>query len=144
MPYAADSPAGRDPGQVPAPPAGSPSPTRVSPRPAIGIVRPAGPAPPYRTVVGGLAKAGPTSDERVTALGLLTDGQNDNASAIGARQFRDAVARKGVRVFAVAMGATGCAAPVLKTVTTATGGTSLEADADSVAGQLDTIMKAVL
>lgn len=111
---------------------------------ALAAVRPAGPAPLYRTVVAGLAKAGPTTDERVTALVLLTDGQNDNASAIGARQFRDAVARKGVRVFAVAMGATGCAAPVLKTVTTATGGTCLEADADSVAAQLDTIMKAVL
>ena len=110
---------------------------------ALTAVRPAGPAPLYSTVVAGIAETGPTTDERVTALVLVTDGQNDNASAIGARQFRAAVSRKGVRVFAIAMGAAGCAAPVLRTVTTATAGTCLEADADDVTDQLETIMQAV-
>ncbi len=110
---------------------------------ALAAVRPDGPAPLFSTIVAGIAETGPTTDERVTALVLLTDGQNDNASAIGARQFRAAVSRKGVRVFAVAMGAAGCAAPVLRTVTTATGGACLEADADGVADQVETIMQAV-
>jgi hypothetical protein len=111
---------------------------------ALARVRPQGPAPLFTAIIAGLAEIGPTTDDRVTAVVILTDGQNDNASAVNAEQFRTAVTGKGVRVFAVAMGATGCAAPVLKTVTTATAGRCLEADAGTVADQLETIFEAVL
>jgi hypothetical protein len=122
---------------------------RGQPRPvatagALATVRPQGPAPLFRTIVAGLAEIGPTSDDRVTAMVLLTDGEDDNASALDARQFRAAVSGKGVRVFAVAMGTTGCAAPVLKTITTATAGKCLEADTGTVTDQLATIFEAVL
>ncbi|MCA2217930.1 caspase, EACC1-associated type [Jidongwangia harbinensis] len=122
---------------------------RGQPRPvatarALGTVRPQGPAPLYRTIVAGLAEIGPTSDDRVTAMVLLTDGEDDNASALNARQFRAAVTGKGVRVFAIAMGTTGCAAPVLRTITTATAGKCLEADTGTVTDQLATIFEAVL
>jgi hypothetical protein len=49
-----------------------------------------------------------------------------------------------VRVFAVAMGATGCAAPVLKTITTATAGKCLEAEPGTVIDPLATIFEALL
>lgn len=111
---------------------------------ALARVRPQGPAPLFTAIITGLAEIGPTTDDRVTAVVILTDGENDNASAVDAEQFRTAVTGKGVRVFAVAMGATGCAAPVLKTITTATAGKCLEADAGTVTDQLETIFEAVL
>jgi hypothetical protein len=123
-------------------PVGRPQPAAAAQ--ALARVRPKGRAPLYRAIVAGLAEVGPTTADRVTAVVLLTDGENDNASALDARQFRAAVTGKGVRVFAVAMGAAGCAAPVLRTVTTATAGTCLEADDGTVAEQLATIFEAVL
>jgi hypothetical protein len=123
-------------------PVGRPQPATIGK--SLSRVRPQGPAPLYRTIVAGLAEVGPTTAERVTAVVLFTDGENDNASALDARQFRAAVTGKEVRVFAVAMGAAGCAAPVLRTVTTATGGTCLEADDGTVSEQLATIFEAVL
>jgi hypothetical protein len=123
-------------------PIGRPTPAAVAKN--LSRVRPQGPAPLYRTIVAGLAEVGPTTEKRVTAMVLFTDGENDNASALDARQFRAAVTGKGVRVFAVAMGAAGCAAPVLRTVTTATAGTCLEAGDGTVTEQLATIFEAVL
>ncbi|HEU4348057.1 MAG TPA: caspase family protein [Actinoplanes sp.] len=119
-------------------------PRQVATAAALAGVRPQGPAPLFSTIVAGLAEVGPTTGDRVTAVVLLTDGENDNASTLDASQFRAAVTGKGVRVFSVAMGATGCAAPVLKTITTATAGKCLEADAGTVADQLTSIFEAVL
>lgn len=111
---------------------------------ALAAVRPAEAAPLFDAVVGGLAEVGPTTAERVTAVVVLTDGQNDNGSTIDAKGFDDAVRNKGVRVFAVAMGATGCDAPVLKTITTATAGSCLRAQPGTVTEELKTILEAVL
>jgi hypothetical protein len=123
-------------------PVGRPQPALVGKN--LSRVRPQGPAPLYRTIVAGLAEVGPTTEQRVTAVVLFTDGENDNASALDTRQFRAAVTDKGVRVFAIAMGAAGCAAPVLRTITTATAGTCLEAGDGTVSEQLATIFEAVL
>jgi Mg-chelatase subunit ChlD len=123
-------------------PLGPPQPAAAAQ--ALSRVRPQGPAPLYRAIVTGLSEVGPTTADRATAVVLLTDGEDDNASALDARQFRAAVTGKGVRVFAVAMGAAGCAAPVLRTVTTATAGTCLEAGDGTVDEQLATIFEAVL
>ncbi|GIM89917.1 caspase, EACC1-associated type [Paractinoplanes toevensis] len=112
--------------------------------PALGRIKPGGPAPLYAAVAGAVKQVGPSTADRVTAVILLTDGEDDNASALDAGQFRAAVENKGVRVFAIAMGATGCAAPVLRTITTATAGKCLEAEAGSVVEPLDTIFEAVL
>jgi Mg-chelatase subunit ChlD len=111
---------------------------------ALEQIRPRGPAPLYSAVVGAVAAAGPSDDNKVTAVILMTDGEPDNASVLNEKQFRTAVQGKGVRVFAIAMGATGCAAPVLKTITTATAGKCLEADPGSAAGPMAAIFEAVL
>jgi hypothetical protein len=111
---------------------------------ALTKITPRGPAPLYNAIVAAVAEAGPSTDDRVTAVILLTDGENDNASVLDTGEFRRAVEGKKVRVFAIALGATGCAAPVLKTVTTATAGTCLEADPGTVAGPMATIFEAVL
>ncbi len=111
---------------------------------ALDKIRPRGPAPLYNAIVAAVAEAGPSTDDRVTAVILLTDGENDNASVLDTGQFRTAVEGRHVRVFAIALGSTGCAAPVLKTVTTATAGTCLEADPGSAAGPMATIFEAVL
>ena len=124
----------------PVPPAAGPR--RVGP--ALRGIKPGGPAPLLAAVAGAVKEAGPSTGERVTAVIVLTDGEDDNASAINAGQFRAAVEGKGVRVFAVAMGTTGCAAPVLKTITAATAGECLEAEPGSVAEPLKTIFEAVL
>ena len=107
-------------------------------------IKPGGPAPLLAAVAGAVQAVGPRTDKRVTAVIVLTDGEDDNASAINTEQFRAAVENKGVRVFAIAMGTTGCAAPVLKTITKATAGRCLEAESGSVAGQLEAIFEAVL
>jgi len=112
--------------------------------PALARIVPGGPAPLYAAVAGAVKDVGPSTADRVTAVILLTDGEDDNASALDAGQFRTAVENKGVRVFAIAMGATGCAAPVLKTISTATAGKCLEAEPGSVAEPLTTILEAVL
>jgi hypothetical protein len=122
-------------------PPGRPDPDAVAA--ALGRITPRGPAPLFSAVVAALAEVGPSTADRVTAVILLTDGENDNASALNTSQFRAAVDGKGVRVFAVAMGATGCAAPVLKTITTATAGTCLEAEPGPAADPLTTILEAV-
>jgi Bacterial extracellular solute-binding protein len=124
----------------PVPPAAGPR--RVGP--ALRGIKPGGPAPLFAAVAGAVNAVGPSTGERVTAVIVLTDGEGDNASAINAGQFRAAVEGKGVRVFAVAMGTTGCAAPVLKTITAATAGKCLEAEPGSVAEPLETIFGAVL
>ncbi|GIF23566.1 Mg-chelatase subunit ChlD [Actinoplanes tereljensis] len=112
--------------------------------PALNRIKPGGPAPLYAAVAGATKQVGPSTVDRVTAVILLTDGEDDNASALDTGQFRAAVENKGVRVFAIAMGTTGCAAPVLRTITTATAGKCLEAERGSVAEPLNTIFEAVL
>lgn len=124
----------------PLPPAAGPR--RVGP--ALKGIEPGGPAPLFAAVAGAVDAVGPSTGERVTAVIVLTDGEDDNASAIDAGQFRAAVEGKGVRVFAIAMGTAGCAAPVLRTITAATAGTCLEAGPGSVTEPLETIVEAVL
>jgi hypothetical protein len=111
---------------------------------ALKVVHPQGPAPLFDTILAGIAEVRPANEERTTALVILTDGQDDNASTVDVNEFRAAVEGKQVRVYVVAMGTAGCAAPVLKTITTATGGECLEADPGAVTAQLATIFEAVL
>ena len=99
---------------------------------ALAGIRPGGATPLYSAIVSGTQRLGAGSDEWISALIVLTDGDDDNASGASVLQLVDRVANTGVRVFAIAVGDARCTAPALARVTTATGGRCYDVTATTI------------
>ncbi|MGW4460765.1 caspase, EACC1-associated type [Micromonospora sp. NPDC004704] len=117
--------------------------TRTATSAGLATVTPGGPAPLYSTIVEGIKTVGRTTEDQVTALVIVTDGQDDNASPISAGQFEAAVRDSGVRVFALAVGTTSCRARELQRITGTTGGSCREATPGTIREELATIVEAL-
>jgi len=74
---------------------------------ALGRVTPAGGTPLHRTIVDGVRAVGPTGEDRVTALVVVTDGE-DTSSGLTPAQVTAAVRDKQVRVLVIAVGEAHC------------------------------------
>src|SRR6266536_183581 len=98
---------------------------------ALGRVTPAGGTPLHRTIVDGVRAVGPTGEDRVTALVVVTDGE-DTSSGLTPAQVTAAVRDKQVRVLVIAVGEAHCSAQALTDVTAGTGGACYEPGLDSV------------
>lgn len=99
---------------------------------ALAQVQPGGGTPLYSALVAGAQRLGASSDERIRALIVLTDGDDDNASTVSANEMLGRVAGNRVRVFAIAIGDARCAATGLAGVTAATGGRCYDATVATV------------
>jgi Mg-chelatase subunit ChlD len=99
-----------------------------------------GRTPLYAAIIAGVAAVGPTTEDRATAVVVLTDGEDDNASRLTAQQFRDAVQGRGVQVSVIAIGDAQCSARALSSLTASTGGTCGEAGRSSAAPALATVL----
>lgn len=102
---------------------------------ALGGVAPEGGTPLNRSIVDGVAALVPADPERVTALVVLTDGE-DSGSGISREQLVDSVRDKGVKVFVVATGEASCASHSITDVTELTGGRCLEVNVASLDSRL--------
>nr|MDT0659050.1 substrate-binding domain-containing protein [Micromonospora sp. DSM 115978] len=107
----------------------------------LAEVRPGGDTPLYRAVVAGVAAVGPGEQERVTALVVLTDGADDG-SGLREAEVLSAVGGAGVRIFVVAIGATGCTGAVQR-IADDTGGVCDGADLVGLDRQLGTLFDAL-
>ena len=97
----------------------------------LARIAPAGDTPLYRAIAEGLTMVGGSNDGQVSALVVLTDGE-DTASEISLVQIADAVQVSGVRVFVIAVGDTQCAFDALRTVSAPTGGACFDADLETL------------
>jgi Mg-chelatase subunit ChlD len=107
---------------------------------ALNGVRVGGRTPLYDAVVGAVTEVGPTDNDRVTAVVVLTDGEDDNASGLSPERYEAAVAGRHVQVWVVAIGEATCAARALQTLPATTGGQCVEANAASVAPTLTGVL----
>jgi hypothetical protein len=98
---------------------------------ALTRVTPAGGTPLYRTIIDGVRAVGPTGDDQVTALVVVTDGE-DTTSGVTPAEVTAAVRDKRVRVSVIAVGEANCSAQALTDVTGGTGGACYETGLDSV------------
>jgi Ca-activated chloride channel homolog len=101
----------------------------------LGQVAPAGSTPLFRVIVDGVAAVGPSGDTRMSALVVLTDGQ-DTGSGLTSDQVREAVRSMGVRVYAVTVGDLTCSAGALDEIAAITGGRCVETDLASIEAEL--------
>lgn len=101
----------------------------------LAAARPAGNTPLYRAIVEGVAAVGPSDASRVSALVVLTDGE-DTTSGLDPQQVIGAIRDAGVRVFVVAIGEVTCSAAPLPEITERTGGRCVEADPTSIDTEL--------
>lgn len=106
-------------------------------RDALDFV-PAGNTPLYRAVVDGVAALGPSDRTRVSALVVLTDGE-DTTSDLTPARVRDEVAGRQVRVFVIAVGEATCSTVALDEAIAATSGHCVDADLLSIDSQLSTL-----
>jgi len=109
---------------------------------ALGQVQPRGNTPLYRAIVDGVRAVGPSDDDRISALVVLTDGE-DTSSGLTPAQVYDAVGKAGVRVFVVAVGEATCAAVALDEVAAVTGGRCVDANVRSIDAELAGIFGAL-
>jgi Mg-chelatase subunit ChlD len=109
---------------------------------ALGTVAPEGATPLYRAIIDGVNAVGPASADRLTAVVVLTDGE-DTTSGISSSQLVDSVRGRGVRVFVVAVGEARCAARGLVEVTTATSGLCRDSTSDTVGDDLSALFRKV-
>jgi hypothetical protein len=111
---------------------------QVATRHALAGVGPTGGTPLFATIAQGVRTVGAASTDRISALVVLTDGE-DTTSAMTPRQVHDAVQRQRVRVFVVAVGEANCANAVLADVTAVTGGHCYPATFDTINATLSQI-----
>jgi Mg-chelatase subunit ChlD len=109
---------------------------------ALGAVAPEGATPLYRAIVDGVGAVGAASADSLTAVIVLTDG-DDTTSGISSAQLVDSVRGKGVRVFVLAVGEARCAARELVEVTTATSGLCRDSTSDTVGDDLAALFRKV-
>ncbi len=105
-------------------------------------VRPGGSTPLHDTIAAGVTAVGPVRADRVTALVVLTDGE-DNASRLTSAQLVRTVRAKGVRVFVIAVGEARCSAQALVEVTAGSGGACYDTTLDSLHERLTTLFGAL-
>jgi Mg-chelatase subunit ChlD len=86
-----------------------------------------GRTPLYAAVTEGVQEVGPTNDDRVTAVVVLTDGEDDNASGLSAARYAEAVSGGRAQVWVVAIGEASCTAVSLRALPASTGGRCVEA-----------------
>ncbi len=103
---------------------------------------PKGNTPLFHAIVDGVSELGGSNDEQVSALVVLTDGE-DTASRLTLEQVRDAVLGQGVRIFVIAVGETRCASRALRVLTADTGGACHDADFASVEDRLVEVVGAL-
>lgn len=109
---------------------------------ALATVAPEGATPLYRAIVDGVAAVGSASAGSLTAVIVLTDGE-DTTSGIGSAQLVDSVRGKGVRVFVLAVGEARCAARELVEVTAVTSGLCRDSTGDTVGDDLAALFRTV-
>ena len=102
-------------------------------------ITPSGNTPLFRAIVDGVAAVGPSDDNRISGLVVLTDGE-DTASGLAPAQVSAAVQGKEVRVFVVSVGEASCAMAPMPEVTTTTGGVCYDADFESVDERLAEVL----
>jgi len=109
---------------------------------ALSQTRPSGSTPLLRAIRDGVGAVGPSIDSRVSALVVLSDGE-DTAGGLTLAQVRAAAAAVGVRIFVIAVGETRCAAEPLRVLSTESGGTCHDADADTAGVKLAEVFAAL-
>jgi Mg-chelatase subunit ChlD len=110
---------------------------------ALGRVVVAGRTPMYDAVSAAAAEVGPSTDDVVTAVVVLTDGEDDNASSLSADRYRREVGERAAQVWVVAIGAATCAATALRVLPAATGGRCVETHGDAPGAALADVLRAV-
>jgi Ca-activated chloride channel homolog len=136
-------PAGsRGPAVRPLAPLARGAPARTAAVAALRRARPAGSTPLFDTIAAGVAAVGPTSLERITALVVLTDGE-DNASRLTRAQLVATVRAKEVRVFVIAVGDARCSAQALVEVTGGSGGACYDTTLHSLDERLASLFGAL-
>jgi Bacterial extracellular solute-binding protein len=109
---------------------------------ALDQATPAGSTPLFRAIVDGVAAVGPSDDTRMSALVVLTDGE-DTMSGLTSDQVREAVRGMGARVYVVTIGDLTCSAGVLDEITAVTGGRCVETDLASIDAELAELFNAL-
>ena len=107
---------------------------------ALGDVRPGGDTPLYLAIARGVAALGPPDPARVSALVVLTDGE-DHGSGMDAADLVTAVRGRGVRVFVVAIGEASCATLAIREATRVTAGGCVVASPGDVEAELSTVFR---
>ena len=90
----------------------------------------------------GVREVGPSSADRVSAVVVLTDGEN-TLNGVTLDQVRDTVKRAGVQIFVIAVGETRCTSEALQVLKAETGGTCDDADFDSIGKNLEKVFGAL-
>ncbi|MGH3916648.1 MAG: vWA domain-containing protein [Pseudonocardiaceae bacterium] len=109
---------------------------------ALSRTAPNGNTPLFQAIVDSVQEVGQSSDERVSALVVLTDGENTpNGRTLD--QVREVVQRAGVRIFIIAVGETRCASEALRTLTADTFGDCHDTDFSSVGSSLEKVFTAL-
>ncbi|MFD9706366.1 VWA domain-containing protein, partial [Lentzea sp. NPDC059081] len=109
---------------------------------ALATVRPSGGTPLHQAIIDALDRIGPDDADHVGAVIALTDGE-DTTSAQTRQDVVDAVARKGVRVFVIAVGDASCAAHALTSITDASGGECRDSTTDTLGDDLAALFRRV-
>ncbi|SEQ35113.1 vWA domain-containing protein [Lentzea albida] len=109
---------------------------------ALSTVTPAGGTPLHQAVLDSLDRVGAGDADHVSAVIALTDGE-DTTSPQTRQDVVDAVRRKGVRVFVIAVGDASCATHALTTITDASGGECRDSTTDTLGDDLAELFRRV-
>ncbi|GIJ75238.1 caspase, EACC1-associated type [Virgisporangium ochraceum] len=94
---------------------------------ALNAVAVGGRTPLFAAAVTGATEVGPTDDKRITAVVIVTDGEDDNASRLTAERYTEAVSGQRAQIWVVAIGEASCSARSLRALPASTGGRCVEA-----------------
>ncbi|MCG8923619.1 VWA domain-containing protein [Lentzea sp. CC55] len=109
---------------------------------ALSTVRPSGGTPLHQAVVDSLDRIGADDAGHVGAVIALTDGE-DTTSPQTRQEVVDAVRRKGIRVFVIAVGGASCATHALTAITDASGGECRDSTTDTLGDDLAALFRRV-
>lgn len=109
---------------------------------ALSHTTPNGSTPLFQTIVDGVREVGPSDARHVSALVVLTDGEN-TPDGLTLNQVLEVAQPEGVRIFIIAVGDTRCASEVLRMLTVNTGGGCHDADFGSVGNSLEEVFSAL-
>ncbi|GAA3627948.1 von Willebrand factor type A domain-containing protein [Lentzea atacamensis] len=101
----------------------------------LSAVRPSGGTPLHQAILDSVDRVGANDAGHISAVIALTDGE-DTTSAHTRQDVVEAVRRKGVRVFVIAVGDASCAAHALTTITDASGGECRDSTVDTLGDDL--------
>ncbi len=103
---------------------------------SLAGVTPSAEAPLFQSILEGVKELAPPEADRLTALVVLTDGEDDSGSTIDRQQLLDEVKGRGVKIFVVATGEASCATQTIIQVTEQTGGRCFEIGVASLKARL--------